>query len=119
MKTNTMIQIYHNPKCSKSREGLKLVQESGKEFEIRDYIKEGISVEELKSVLSKLRLQPIDIVRTKETLWKENYKDKTLNDDEILSILVENPKLIERPIVVNNQKAVVGRPPELINEILK
>ena len=113
-----MIKIYHNPRCRKSREGLQILQESGKEFEIREYMKELPSLDELASVIKLLGISPLELVRKNEAIWKENRKGKTLSDDEIIQAMVENPKLIERPIVINNDKAVVGRPPEKIHQIL-
>jgi arsenate reductase len=113
-----MIKIYHNPRCRKSREGLQILQESGKEFEIREYMKELPSLDELASVIKLLGISPLELVRKNEAIWKENYKGKTLSDDEIIQAMAENPKLIERPIVINNDKAVVGRPPEKIHQIL-
>ncbi len=113
-----MIKIYHNPRCRKSREGLQILQESGKEFEIREYLKELPSSNELKSIIELLGISPIQLVRKNEAIWKENYKGKTLSDDEVIQAMVENPKLIERPIVINQGKAIVGRPPENIHQIL-
>ncbi len=113
-----MIKIYHNPRCRKSREGLQILQESGKEFEIREYMKVLPSLDELASVIELLGLAPLELVRKNEAIWKENYKGKTLSDHEIIQAMAENPKLIERPIVINNDKAVVGRPPEKIHQIL-
>jgi arsenate reductase len=113
-----MIKIYHNPRCRKSREGLQILQESGKDFEIREYLKELPTVEELQSVIELLGISPIQLIRKNEAIWKENYKGKTLSDDQVIQVMVENPKLIERPIVINNDKAVVGRPPEKIHQII-
>ena len=113
-----MIKIYHNPRCRKSREGLAIVQESGKEFEIVEYLKEVPSFDELSTIISLLNISSMDLVRKGEVIWKENYKGKKLSDDELIKAMVENPKLIERPIVVNNKKAIVGRPPENIKQIL-
>lgn len=113
-----MITIYHNPRCSKSREGLSLLENSGKEFKTVLYIKNELSVKELTNIVKKLNISPIELVRKNESIWKENYKDKNLSDKEIIEIMVKNPKLIERPIVVNENKAVIGRPTEKINEII-
>ena len=113
-----MITIYHNPRCSKSREGLLLLENSGKEFNKVLYIENELSVKELTGIVKKLNIPPIELVRKNETLWKENYKDKTLSDSEIIRIMVENPKLIERPIVVNGNQAVIGRPSSKICEII-
>lgn len=113
-----MIQIYHNSRCSKSREGLQILEESGKDFEVIEYMKEKVSVDELKNLIGKLKIQPIDLVRKNESIWKENFKGKELSDQEILEAMAEFPNLIERPIVIHNGKAVIGRPPSLINDIL-
>lgn len=113
-----MIQIYHNSRCSKSREGLQILEESGKDFEVIEYMKDKVSVNELKNLIKKLKIQPIDLVRKNETIWKENFKGKELSDQEILEAMAEFPNLIERPIVIHNGKAVIGRPPSLINDIL-
>ncbi|MDT7832153.1 arsenate reductase (glutaredoxin) [Flavobacteriaceae bacterium S356] len=113
-----MIKIYHNPRCRKSREGLAIVQESGKQFEIIEYLKEVPSFEELSSIISLLDISPIDLIRKGEVVWKENYKGKELSDDELIKAMIENPKLIERPIVINNEKVRIGRPPENIKQIL-
>jgi len=113
-----MIKIYHNPRCRKSREGLEIIQNSGQAFEIREYLKEIPSTDELASLIKLLGISPIDLVRKNETIWKENYKGKTLSETEIIEAMIESPKLIERPIVINNKKAIVGRPPENIKQIL-
>jgi arsenate reductase len=113
-----MIKIYHNPRCRKSREGLEILQNSGQAFEIKEYLKEIPSTDELASLIKLLGISPIDLVRKNEAIWKENYKGKTLSDSEIITTMINNPKLIERPIVVNNNKAIVGRPPENIKRIL-
>ena len=113
-----MIKIYHNPRCRKSRLGLQTLEESGQQFEIKQYLKEVPSFEELKSIIELLGIAPIDLVRKHEAIWKENYKGKTLTDSDIITAMIENPKLIERPIVINNDKAVIGRPLEKIKQIL-
>lgn len=114
-----MIRIYHNPRCSKSREGLKIVEDSGKEYQVRDYLKEPLSEKELEDILHKLDIKPIELVRKNEPLWKEKFRDKVLNDNEIKRILLENPKLIERPIVEKENGAVIGRPLDNIENLLK
>ncbi|AQS93453.1 arsenate reductase (glutaredoxin) [Polaribacter sp. BM10] len=113
-----MIKIYHNPRCSKSIQGLAILEESKKEFEIVKYLEEIPSEKELKAIIEKLGISPIQLVRKTEKIWKENFKGKELSDDEIVTAMIENPKLIERPIVINNNKAVIGRPPENIATIL-
>ncbi|MGI9526584.1 MAG: arsenate reductase (glutaredoxin) [Weeksellaceae bacterium] len=114
-----MLKIYHNPRCSKSREGLKFLEDKGLPFEVVKYMDKGITKGELESIVERLGYNnPIELVRTNEDIWKENYKDKKLTDDQIIEIMVENPKLIQRPIVINGLKAVVGRPTEKIEEVL-
>lgn len=113
-----MIKIYHNPRCTKSRHGLALLEESGKEFEVVKYLDAIPTKEELNSIIQKLGFSPIELVRKNEAIWKENFKGKELSDDEIIEAMIQYPKLIERPIVINNDKAVIGRPTENINEII-
>lgn len=104
--------IYHNPRCSKSRETLQIIQDKGMDVEVIEYLKHPLSENELKTILKKLGMKAEDIVRKSETLYKENYKDKKISEEQWLKILAENPVLIERPIVVKGNKAVLGRPPE-------
>lgn len=113
-----MITIYHNPRCTKSREGLCEIENLNQPFEIRKYLDEPFTEKELKEVIKKLNIKPLELVRTKESIWIENYKGKDLTDNQIIDALLENPKLIERPIIVNGNKAVIARPKEKINEIL-
>ena len=113
-----MITIYHNPRCSKSREGLALLEESGEKFEVVKYLEEPINEKELNTIISKLGIKPIDLIRTNESIWKSEYKGKKLTDQQTIEAMVKYPKLIERPIVVNNNKAVIGRPKELILDII-
>lgn len=110
--------IYHNPRCGKSREGLEIVKNSGKEFEIREYLKEPLSENEVKTLLEKLNITPIQLVRQNESIWKENYKGRDLDDGEIISLLATNPILMERPVVENEKIAVIGRPPSQIEKII-
>ncbi|MBO3117561.1 arsenate reductase (glutaredoxin) [Winogradskyella sp. DF17] len=114
-----MITILHNPRCRKSREGLSVLENLGKEFEIRKYLDDKLSEDELKTIISKLDINPKALIRKSEAIWKENYKSKTMSDDELITAMVEHPKLIERPIVIHKNKAVVGRPSELILSIIK
>ena len=113
-----MIKIYHNPRCSKSRQGLELLTESGKAYEIVKYLETIPSKSELKQIIKLLGIKPIDLVRKNEAIWKASFKDKDLSDLDILNAMIENPKLIERPIIINNNKAVIGRPTEKILSII-
>lgn len=110
--------ILHNPRCSKSRETLKLLEEKGEEIEIIRYLEDTPTREELENILNLLKIKPIELVRTKEAIWKEKYKDKDLSDKEVLDAMLENPRLIERPIVIKNNKAAIGRPPKQVLDIL-
>jgi len=113
-----MIKIYHNPRCSKSRQGLAILENSGKDFEIVKYLEDKLDIETLETIISKLGIQPIDLIRKNEAIWKSDYKGKTLSDKDLINAMITNPKLIERPIVINDKKAMVGRPPESILEII-
>jgi arsenate reductase len=113
-----MIKIYHNPRCRKSREGLAILENSGKEFEIIKYLETIPSLKELTEIIHLLDITPIQLVRKTEKIWKENYKGKEMLDADIIEAIRAHPKLIERPIVINKEKAVIGRPPENINTII-
>lgn len=104
-----MIQIYHNQRCGKSRNCLLLLKESNKEIEIINYLNTPPTAAELTALLKKLDLSPIELVRQKEAVWIENFKEKSLTEQEIIQAMVQNPILIERPIVVNGNKAIIGR----------
>ncbi|UAM99896.1 arsenate reductase (glutaredoxin) [Polaribacter litorisediminis] len=110
--------IYHNPRCRKSREGLEILKNSGKEFEIIKYLEVVPSEKELTEIIHILGISPIQLVRKNEKIWKDNFKGKELSDAEIIKAMIENPKLIERPIIINNNRGVIGRPPETILEII-
>lgn len=112
------MKIYHNPRCSKSRQGLAILKASDLNFETIKYLDTPVSITELAEIIKLLNIDPIDLVRKNEIIWKEKYKDKNLSDSEIILAMAENPNLIERPIVINNGKAVIGRPPELIKKII-
>lgn len=113
-----MITIYHNPRCTKSREGLCFLEDLNENIIIRKYLEEPFTKDELKNVLDKLGITADELVRKKEKIWVENFKNKTLTNEELINIMIENPKLIERPIVVKGNKAVVARPKEKINDLL-
>lgn len=113
-----MITIYHNNRCKKSREGLEIIKQSGKTFLIVKYLEDVPSEADLKNIIKLLQVKPIELVRKNEVIWKKNYKNKNLSDADIITLMIENPKLIERPIVSNGDKAVIGRPPETIKQIL-
>ncbi|MDH5232729.1 MAG: arsenate reductase (glutaredoxin) [Gammaproteobacteria bacterium] len=113
------MKIYHNPRCSKSRQTLALLEEKGITPEVIEYLKTPPSAEELKQVLSYLGLQARQLMRTHEDEYKQaNLDDPSLSEDELIQAMVTHPKIIERPIVVTNGKAAIGRPPEQVLQIL-
>ncbi len=107
-----MIKILHNNSCSKSRGILEYLDENGVQFEIIDLIENPLSETEFRTVLKKLNCQVKDVVRTNEKLYKEQFKDKNLNDDELIQMLLQNPSLIQRPIIIKEGIAMIGRPIE-------
>lgn len=113
-----MITIFHNPRCGKSREGLAILEHSGKLFQVIKYLDKNPTEAELKTIIEKLQLTPIDLVRQKESVWIEQFKGKNLSDSEIIQAIVSNPILMERPIVMNDSQAIIGRPPLKIIDLL-
>ncbi len=114
-----MIKIYHNPRCTKSRQGLEALEKSGEQFEIIKYLENIPTKDELRKVLGYLNIPAENLVRKNEAIWKENYRGKKLSEEEILDAMIQYPKLIERPIVIKDNKAVIGRPTEKIYDLLK
>ncbi|WP_378188262.1 arsenate reductase (glutaredoxin) [Aquimarina sp. W85] len=113
-----MFTIYHNPRCSKSRATLSILQEEQNEsIEIVKYLDQNFTKEAIENLLTKLNIEPIELVRKNEPYWKEHYKNKELSNDEIITLLAEHPNLIERPIVVKGSKAILGRPPENVKDL--
>lgn len=112
------MKILHNPRCSKSRQGLAMLENSGQQFEVINYLQNQLSSQELADIINKLGIKPIALVRKNEAIWKEQFKGKDLTDNELVDILAKYPKLIERPIVIKGSKAVIGRPPETIKNLL-
>ena len=108
------MKVYHNASCSKSRQALEIIKENTSEFEIIEYLKNPLKAKEIKKLLLQLNITASELVRTQEGLWKDQYKGKVLTENKIINIMVKNPKLIERPIIEHNDKAVIGRPLENI-----
>jgi arsenate reductase len=107
------VTIYHNPRCSKSRQTLALLEEHGVKPKVVEYLNRPPSADELKRILKKLGLEPRDLLRTGEARYAElGLEDRALDDDALIKLMVANPLLIERPIVVSGDKAAIGRPPE-------
>lgn len=112
------MKIYHNPRCSKSRQTINILDEKGADYETVLYLDEVPTEAELTDLVAKLGITPADLVRKGEADYKEKYKGRELTDSEWIAAMVEHPKLIERPIVVKGNKAVLGRPPENVLELL-
>ena len=114
-----MITIYHNNRCSKSRAALEILENSGKKFKIINYLETVPNKSDLTNLIKLLNIQPIDLIRKGESIWKDKFKGKTLTNSQIINAMVKYPKLIERPIVIKGNKAVIGRPPELVIDLIK
>lgn len=112
------MNFYHNSRCTKSREALQILQDKNINPEVIEYMKEPLTPADLEEILEKLDMDAIDLVRKKEKVWKEEFADKELTEDEVILAMIEYPQLMERPILVNGDKARVGRPPEDILEII-
>jgi len=110
-----MLVIYHNPRCRKSRAGLEYLKSKDVNFQIIEYINNGLSEDELREILLKMNLDPIELVRKQEDIFKKELKGKSFTKDEWIRIICDNPKLLQRPIVVAKHKAVLGDPPENID----
>mgnify|MGYP001468708781 FL=1 len=111
------MKIYHNPRCRKSREGVQYLTDKGVKFEIIEYLKDNLSKETIQILLNKLNITALELIRKNEKIWKENYKDKTLSEKELIEVLHKEPKLIERPIIESKNLAVIGRPKENIDSL--
>ena len=113
-----MIVIYHNPRCSKSRESLEILETKKADHTVFKYLDEPLSTEKLGKIIKLLNIKPIELIRKNEAIWKSDYKGKDLSDAQVINAMVSNPKLIERPIVINGKQAVIGRPPATILDII-
>lgn len=113
-----MVKIYHNPRCRKSRETLTLVSEKREDLVVQEYLTVPITKDELRAIVDLLEIKPFDLVRKNEVEYREKYKGKNLSDEEWLEAMILHPKLMERPIVLNEGKAAIGRPPENVLSIL-
>jgi arsenate reductase (glutaredoxin) len=118
-KSKAAYTLYHNPRCTKSRATLALLEERGIDPVVIDYLKSPPSATELKALLAKLKLRPIDLVRKGEDEYRSKIEGKNLSDSELIAHMVKHPVLIERPILVKDDRAVIGRPPENVLTLLK
>ena len=112
------MKIYHNPRCRKSRETLQIITDHKIEPEIVEYLKNVPSKTELKGVIKLLGIKAEELIRKGEPIFKENFKGKTLSEDQWIDAMLENPKLIERPIVIKGTKAIIGRPPDKVLDLI-
>ena len=112
-----MIKIFHNPRCSKSRAGLDYLKTKTANFEIIDYLKTGLTKETLQQITQRLNVKPVELVRTQEDYFKQQLKGKIFSDEEWIQIIIENPKLLKRPIIVNKYKAVWADPADLTDKL--
>ena len=112
-----MYIIYHNPRCKKSRAGLQYATDRKIEFQVREYLKDPLTEKELSALIMKLHIKPKELIRTQEEIYRKELKGLNLNDEEWIKVMVEHPKLIRRPIVEGKYRAVVGDPPENIDQL--
>lgn len=113
-----MIVIYHNPRCSKSRETLEILETRKADYKAIKYLDIPLGEEKLGKIIKLLKIKPIELIRKNEKLWKNEYKHLEFTDAELIQIMAKYPQLIERPIVINGDKAIIGRPPKRILDII-
>jgi len=113
------MKVYHNPRCGKSREAVSLLEKKKIKHEIYLYLKEGLTQAEIKDLLKKLKMEPMDLIRQNEKDYKENFAGKKMTDAGLIKAIVKYPKLLQRPIVVKGHKAIVARPADLLKDFLK
>lgn len=113
-----MLKILHNPRCQKSRQTLQIIEDSGEMVTVVEYLKTVPSKEELQDIVKMLGIEPEDLIRKGEAIYKEEFKGKQMSGEEWIEAMVQYPKLIERPIVIQGNKAVLGRPPENVKALL-
>lgn len=115
-----MIIVYHNPRCAKSREALKWLDERGISYVIKKYLEEPLTFEEVENLVDLAGFHTVDIIRTNEKIWKEKYAELDLDNNELIYAIIEDPVLLQRPIVHNTNKdlAVIARPADRIQEVL-
>jgi len=112
------MKIYHNPRCRKSRETLALIKSAGQSVDVILYLEDMPSKKELKETISYLGIEPEDLIRKGEKIFKEEFKGKSLTASQWIDAMIKHPKLMERPIVIKGKKAIIGRPPENVNSFL-
>ena len=118
-KLNMEFKIYHNPRCKKSRAGLAYLSTKTDKFELVEYLKTGISIEEIENIIKLTGLKVSDLIRTQEEIYKKELKGKSNSVDYLIKFISENPKLLQRPVVLKDNEAVIGDPPENIDSLFK
>ncbi|QCR21525.1 arsenate reductase (glutaredoxin) [Pontibacter sp. SGAir0037] len=113
-----MLKIFHNNRCGKSRQTLEIIRSSGQQVEVVEYLKATPTVADLREIVEKLGIKPSQLIRKGERIFKEKFAGRTLSEEEWLQAMIEHPVLIERPIVIKGDQAVIGRPPELVKTLL-
>lgn len=113
-----MIKVYHNPRCSKSRAALQWLEEHQLPYEVVKYLDEGLRPDELEELLDLLDLSAAELIRTNEAIWKERFADLDLNEDELIMVMVEEPRLMQRPIVVTEDRALLARTTSVLEALL-
>ena len=108
------IKIYHNRRCSKSRKTLALLEKETTDFKIIEYLNNPLSFDEIKDIVEKLVIKPIDLIRKNEEIWRDNYKGKEMSNIEIVKAMEKHPELIERPIVIKDKQGIISRPLEKV-----
>ena len=114
-----MLQILHNPRCGKSRDCLLFTTDSKVPFQIINYIENPLNVDELKDLINKLKIKPIELVRQKESIWIENYLGKKMTNLQIIKAIAKHPILMQRPIVIDGDKAIIGREIDKLEGFIK
>jgi arsenate reductase len=114
-----MLQILHNPRCGKSRDCMLFASETSVPFEVINYLDTPLSVDELKALLKKLKIKPIELVRQKESIWIEKYQGKSMTNTQIIKAIAKHPILMQRPIVIDGDKAIIGREIDKLQHFLK
>jgi arsenate reductase len=118
MGSQTKCILFHNPRCGKSRTALSAIQQTTAKVEVVEYLQENPTKDQLNKIIQKIGCNPHDLIRTKEKVYQENFKGKTFSEEEWLEIMVKHPILIERPIAIFDNKAIIVRTPEAITEML-
>ena len=113
-----MLQILHNSRCRKSRDCCAFIDKNGIEFEVINYLENPLNSDQIKALIIKLKIKPLELIRQKEITWIENYKDKTLTNSQIINALIKHPILMQRPIIIDGERAIIGRDLTLIEQFI-